>query len=98
MASVVSIKIVVDNGQAIPSIDQLNQALGTVGVKGTASFAQASAGADKMKGHVSTGLDSVRLLSQEFGLRLPRAIEAMLSRMPGVTSALSGVLGVMAGI
>lgn len=98
MASVVSIKIVVDNGQALPSIDQLNQGLASVGVKGTASFAQASAGADRMKGHVSTGLDSVRLLSQEFGLRLPRAIEAMLSRMPAVTTALSGLLGVMAGI
>lgn len=98
MASVVSIQIKVDNGQALPSIDQLNKALSDVGTKGTASFRQASEGADGMRGHVSTGLDSVRLLSQEFGLRLPRAMEAMISRMPGVTGALGSVLGIMAGI
>lgn len=29
---------------------------------------------------------------------MPRAIEAMLSRMPGVTSALNGILGGMAAV
>ena len=98
MASVVSIKIVLDNAQALPEIDKINEGLASIGVKGTASFNQAGAAASGMGGHVSTGLDSVRLMSQEFGLRLPRAIEAMLSRMPAVTNALSGMLGAMAGI
>jgi len=98
MASVVSIKIVLDNAQALPEIDKINEGLASIGVKGTASFNKAGAAATRMGGHVSTGLDSVRLLSQEFGFRLPRAIEAMLARIPAVTNALGSLLGVMAGI
>ncbi len=52
----------------------------------------------KMGGHVTTSLDGVRLLSQELGLRLPRALESMLSRMPAVTTAISTMMGAFAGI
>jgi len=97
-ANIVEIQIKVDNGQAIPSLDQLNNALKNVGAQGTASFKQAGAAADQAKGHFQTNLDSVRLLSQEFGFRLPRAIESMLSRMPAVTGALNSMIGGLAAI
>lgn len=52
----------------------------------------------QMQGHMATSLDGVRLLSQEFGLKLPRALEAMISRMPALSKAISGVLGGLAGL
>jgi hypothetical protein len=72
--------------------------LNEAGEAGTKAGQKISQGMDGAKGHITTSLDSVRLLSQEFGLRLPRALESMAARIPGVTSALSGLLGVMAGI
>jgi hypothetical protein len=62
------------------------------------SMKSAGAAVQQMSGNVATGLDSVRLLSQEFGLRMPRAIEAMLSRVPAVTTALSSIVGAMAAL
>ncbi|MFC6645444.1 hypothetical protein ACFQBQ_07565 [Granulicella cerasi] len=41
--------------------------------------------------HTASALDKVRLLSQVFGLQLPRALESMLSRMPAVTAAIAGL-------
>lgn len=49
-------------------------------------------------GHITTSLDSVRLLSQEFGLRMPRALESMAARIPAVTNAINGMLGALAGV
>ncbi len=68
------------------------------GEAGTKAGQKISQGMDGAKGHITTSLDSVRLLSQEFGFRLPRALESMLARIPAITNALSGFLGVMAGI
>ena len=41
-------------------------------------------------GHTTTSLDLIRLLSQEFGIRLPRAMESALARMPNLASGLAG--------
>jgi len=48
--------------------------------------------------HITTSLDGVRLMSQEFGFRLPRALESMLARIPSVTAAIGGMMGAFAGI
>lgn len=98
MATAVTISIKVDGSQANEALNAVKKGLTDVGVQGTASLNQASNGLKQMGGHAATGLDSVRLLSQEFGLRLPRAIEAMISRIPAITNGLQSVLGVMAGI
>jgi hypothetical protein len=97
-ATAVTIKVVVDGSQAGPAIDQINQGLGQIGVKGAASLQQAGNAADAMTGGMTKGLDSVRLMSQEFGLRLPRAIEHWLAGMPAVTNAIQSVFNVMAGL
>jgi hypothetical protein len=112
MANVVEIVIRVDNAQANAALGTTVQALRSAGVAGQVSFGQlsqasgvsvaamqnAGAAAKTMGGHMTTGLDSVRLLSQEFGLRLPRALEAMLSRMPAVTSAITSLIGVVSTV
>ena len=69
--------------------------------RGMIQFAQATEKVDTAlkttSGHLTTSLDGVRLLSQEFGLKLPRALESILSRMPAVTSAIQGALTGLAG-
>ena len=112
MANLVEIVIKVDNAEAVSAIGATTTALKQAGVAGTVSFGQlesssgsAAAGlgnvgnaARTMSGHMASSLDGVRLLSQEFGLRLPRALESMISRLPAVTSAIQGMMGAFAGI
>ncbi len=63
-----------------------------------ASMTRAGNATRSLGGYMSTNLDAVRLLSQEFGLRLPRALEAMLSRMPAITTAISSVMGAITSV
>lgn len=95
-ATAVTIKVVVDGSQAGPAIEQINQGLGEIGVKGTASIQQAGRAMDDLSGHVARPLDGVRLLSQEFGLRMPRALEAMASRVPMIVSGINMAMGALA--
>ncbi len=46
----------------------------------------------KFGAHTSSSLDGVRLFAQTLGIRIPRAMENMLARMPAVSSALSGMV------
>jgi len=98
VATAVTIQITVDSAQANAAMSALTKAMQDAGANGDIAFKRAGQGAQQMTGHVTTGLDAVRLLSQEFGLRLPRAMEAMLSRMPAVTNALTSMLGGLTGI
>lgn len=112
MANVVEIVIKVDNAQADKALASTQAALQQVGVAGNVSMQGLASGsgaavqgmeqvgtaARGMGQHITTSLDGVRLMSQEFGFRLPRALESMLSRVPAVTSAISGMMGAFAGV
>ncbi len=98
MASVVEIQVQINPTDSAAKIDAVKTNLHGIGDAGTVAGQRAGGGMQQMGGHVATELDSVRLLSQEFGLRLPRAIEAMLCRMPAVTGVLTSLVGVMAGV
>jgi hypothetical protein len=93
MASVVSIQIRVDDNDATATIGRIEQALNSAGVQGEASIKKIVPQLDQLGGHTTTSLDQIRLLSQEFGLRLPRAMEAALSRMPALTAAVGSFAG-----
>jgi len=86
MPTAVTISIVVDSAQA------------QTGTNANVAFQKAGTSVQQLGGHTTTSLDAVRLLSQEFGLRLPRALESMISRMSGLSSAINGVVGGLAGI
>ena len=112
MANMVEIVVRVDNAQAGTALAATQSALQEVGLAGEVSMQQLRSGAKaaagsldevgnagkKMGQHITTSLDGVRLMSQEFGFRLPRALESMLSRMPAVTTAISSMMGAFAGI
>ncbi len=97
MPQAVAIQISVEDNGAVAAIGQQTQALEQLGAAGSAAGAHIDAGMRTAGGHFQTNLDSVRLLSQEFGLRLPRALESMISRMPMLTNAIGGATGALAG-
>jgi hypothetical protein len=112
MANAVTIQVVVDDGNSKQTLDALDSSLQNVGEKGSLSIRQLGQNLDKiapgvesaahsterLNGHITTGLDNVRLLGQEFGIRVPRAMEYALARVPALTSALGTMSGVLLGI
>jgi hypothetical protein len=88
MSTMVTIQVRLDDGDTTQKLAAIDTALAGVGVQGSASIKQAGAQVEQLGGHATTALDNVRLLSQEFGIRLPRAMESALSRFPQVTAAL----------
>ena len=112
MANTVEIVITVDNSQGLTALNSTMTSLKQLGVEGDVSMRAVAGASDKaagglnnvgnaartMGGHMTTSLDGVRLLSQEFGIRLPRALESILARMPAVTAAVGSFINVFAGI
>jgi fatty acid-binding protein DegV len=78
------------SGEVIANVIRNLDNLGDAGARAGQKAAQ---GLGSMGSHVTTSLDSVRLLSQEFGLRLPRAMESAIAR----SEALSGAIGAASG-
>ena len=100
MANVVQIVITVDNAQANAALATTGNALKQAGITAQTSSQQLSGAAarggeslQQLGRHSATSLDAVRLLSQEFGLRLPRALEAMIARSSAASSALQSLVG-----
>ena len=75
-----------------------SQQMGDSGARMASVGAPALRWTQQLGSHSATSLDKVRLLSQEFGLRLPRALESMIAKMPGVTAAIGGMTGALAGV
>lgn len=98
MAAAVEIQVIVNPTDSAAKLGAVQAEVTGIGTASTGAAAKVGQGMGQMNGHIATGLDSVRLLSQEFGMRMPRAIEQMLSRMPAVTSALGNIVGAMAGV
>jgi hypothetical protein len=91
-SSFVTIQVRVDETNSRGAIDGINQKFGELGIHSTGALKMASSALDEMGHHAASNLDGVRLLSQEFGLRLPRALEAMASRMPIITNTINAAL------
>lgn len=96
MATSVAIKITVDSAQAQAALDAMKKSLKDTGIEGEVAFQKAGTGVKQLGGHAASSLDAVRLLSQEFGLRLPRALESMISRMQGLSGVINSVVGGLA--
>jgi hypothetical protein len=96
-ATAVSINVVVNGTQAVEGIDAINAKLGTLGPAATAGTSAAGAGLGRMDGQLASSREGVRLLSEEFGLRMPRALTSIISKIGGVGQAVQSAMVAMAG-
>lgn len=85
-------------GGVIKNIDQLGAAGLRSGEQVTAGMNRGGAAAREMGGHFQTSLDSVRLLRQELGIRVPRSMETMISRNEVLMAGITKLSGLMAGV
>lgn len=93
MAAVVEVQVVVNAGDSAAKLGAVSAEVESIGTASTAATAQVGQSMTAMTGHIARPLDGVRLMSQEFGLRMPRALEAMASRVPAITGMISGMMG-----
>ena len=100
MSTVVPITITVTDANAAAAVDQVTMQLNALGPAGEEAGAKASAGLDQVSGHALTARDNVRLLSEEMGLRVPRAMQSVIAHsqlMMGVISALGPAMIAIGG-
>jgi len=88
---VVQITINVTDGNAPEAVQQVVAQLNAIGPAGEAAGAKAGAGLDQVGAHALTSLDNVRLLRDDIGVRIPRAMEKAIAN----SQLLSGVIGGM---
>ena len=98
MASVVNIQIRVDDAQAQQSLKNIEDALKSAGVNGSASLQQLKQPmADVDKGMLSNK-EKVRLAAEELGLHIPRAMQSVIAQSEFLMTAISAVSTAMVGL
>jgi hypothetical protein len=90
-ASAVQIVVNVTDANSAAVIGGVEQNIQKLGAAGTRSGGQVSAGMNQMGVGALSAREKTRLLTEEFGIRLPRAMQTLLSRVPAVQSALNAV-------
>lgn len=90
MSNNVEVRIdVVDAGTE--KVTQLNGALKELGPAGEAGGAGAGAGLDHIGEHALTSLDNVRLLRDDLGIHIPRAMEKAIASSAMLSGAIAGM-------
>ena len=89
MAAAITISVIDANSAA--TVQEINQELTSMGEAGLAGGAAAAEGLDQVGTHALTSLDNVRLLRDDLGIRIPRAMEKAIAS----SSLLSGAIGAL---
>jgi hypothetical protein len=76
---VVQITINVSDGNAAEAVQQVVAQLNAIGPAGEAAGAAAGAGLDQVSEHALSSKENVRLLSEEMGIHVPRAMQSVIA-------------------
>jgi len=112
MATSVQIELMVDEKGAVSgvrafdtavkgttgSVRQLGTELGAVGTRAAAAGRQGKAGLDQLGAAALGSKEKVRLLSEEIGVHIPRAMQSVIAKSPQVMSAINAIGGAMIGL
>ena len=90
---VVQITINVTDGNAAEAVQQVVAQFEALGAASNAAGAQAGAGLDKIAEHGLSAQENVRLLNDDLGLRIPRAMQAAIMQSETLKGAISAVGG-----
>ena len=88
---VVQITINVTDGNAAEAVQQVVAQLEALGPAGEAAGAKAGAGLDQVGDHALSARENVRLLNEDLGLRIPRAMQSVIAN----SQMLSGAIGMI---
>jgi hypothetical protein len=86
---VVQITINVTNGNAAEAVQQVVAQLNAIGPAGESAGAQAGAGLDQVGEHALSSRENVRLLSEELGMRVPRAMQSVIANSQMMMGAIN---------
>ena len=75
----VNITINVSDGNSAEAVQQVVAQLNAIGPAGEKAGAQAGAGLDKTSEHALSAKENVRLLSEEMGIHVPRAMQSVIA-------------------
>ena len=88
----IQITINVTDGNAAEAVQQVVAQLNAIGPAGESAGAEAGAGLDKVGEHALSAKENVRLLNDDLGLRIPRAMQAVIGQSELLTGAI-GTIG-----
>jgi hypothetical protein len=91
MGQTVQITINVTDANAAEAVQQVVAQLNALGPAGEAAGAQAGAGLDQVGEHAVTSREQVRLLSEEMGLRVPRAMQSVIAQSQLMSAAIGAI-------
>lgn len=89
---VVQITINVTDGNATEAVQQVVAQLNAIGPAGEKAGAEAGAGLDQVGKHALSARENIRLLNDDLGLRVPRAMQAVIGQSQMLSSAI-GMIG-----
>ena len=98
MGQVVSIEVRVDNEQAQAALAGIQESMAATGTTGSASLKQIVPAAAEVDKAMLTNRESVRLASEEMGLKIPRAMQSVISNCAPAMAAISALSTAMVGI
>src|ERR1017187_3424781 len=88
---VVQITINVSDGNAAEAVRQVVAQLSAIGPAGEAAGAAAGAGLDQVSEHALSSKENVRLLSEEMGIHVPRAMQSVIANSQMLMGAIGAI-------
>jgi len=97
-AQTVQIVINVTDANASEAVEQIVTQLNALGPAGQSAGAVAGAGLDQVGEHAVSAREQVRLLSEDLGLRVPRAMQSVIANSQMMTAAIGAIGPALIGI
>jgi hypothetical protein len=85
-------------GRFTKQTTQASEAVTGLGVAGTKAGESIGAGFQKANGHVLSGVESVRLMSEDLGVRVPRAMQRLIAQTEAFQAISSVAFGAFAAL
>src|SRR4051812_10561918 len=89
MATAIQIEVILDDKGLVQGVQKVTKEIDALGAGAVVGTNKAAAGFAKMEASQRKAHESLQLISNAIGLQIPRDIEKLVSRMPGVQTALS---------
>src|SRR3954463_6022476 len=104
MATAIQIEVILDDKGLVQGVQKVTKEIDALGAGAVVGTNKAASGFAKMEASQRKAHESLQLISNAIGLQIPRDVEKLVSRMPGLQTALSAgfkasaVIGIAAAV